>query len=62
AFLVITLFSVGLVYLPATQHLLKFTALSWHLMAITVGLTLIYFLAIDTVKVWFYKTSFGSSL
>ncbi|HUC87574.1 MAG TPA: cation-transporting P-type ATPase, partial [Candidatus Binatia bacterium] len=47
AFLVITLFSVGLVYLPATQHLLKFTALSWHLMAITVGLTLIYFLAID---------------
>jgi len=61
AFLAITLISVGLVYLPATQKLLSFSALSWPLLGMTVLMTLIYFVIMDTIKVWFYKTAMSNS-
>jgi magnesium-transporting ATPase (P-type) len=60
-FLVISLLSVALVYIPVTQKLLSFTSFSWMLLGVTVLMTIIYFVIMDTVKVWFYKTNLGNS-
>ena len=57
AFAFITAFTLFLVYLPATQKLLSFTALSFGLLSITVLLTLVHFLTMDTIKVWFYRAN-----
>ncbi|HEV2403738.1 MAG TPA: cation-transporting P-type ATPase [Candidatus Saccharimonadales bacterium] len=57
SFAAISVLSVALVYIPATKKLLSFTALSWKLLVMTVFMSFAYFLVIDTVKVWFYKSS-----
>jgi hypothetical protein len=62
AFSFISLLSLALVYIPVTRHLLSFTTLSWKLMGITALMTVIYFIVIDTVKVWFYKANLTGSL
>jgi P-type Mg2+ transporter len=62
AFAVIGALSLGLLYLPYTQKILSFSGLSLTILAITALMTLIYFIVMDTVKVWFYKMSAGNNL
>jgi Mg2+-importing ATPase len=61
AFLVISIISVALVYIPSTQKLLSFSPISWALLGMTILMTLVYFVVMDTVKVWFYKTNIGNN-
>ncbi len=56
-FAIISVVSIALVYIPATKRLLSFSHFSLELIGITALMTAIYFLAMDTVKVWFYKTN-----
>jgi Mg2+-importing ATPase len=62
SFAFIALLAIGLVYVPATRKLLSFAAFSWQLLGITLLMTVIYFVVIDVVKVWFYKSSMSSNL
>lgn len=57
AFVAIAALAIALVYFPFTQKLLSFTALSPNLLGITLLMTLAYFVVMDTIKVWFYKTT-----
>lgn len=61
AFACITLLSIILVYIPATQKLLSFSALSFGLFLLTTLMTIIYFVVMDVIKVWFYREQFGIS-
>jgi Mg2+-importing ATPase len=61
AFAFITILTLLLVYLPATQKLLSFTALSFGLLCVTIILTVVHFLTMDTIKVWFYRANIGAN-
>ncbi len=58
SFVLITIISIAVVYIPYTKHILSFSNFPISLMSFTVGLTIIYFIIMDTIKVWFYKSSF----
>ncbi|MCL5257759.1 MAG: cation-transporting P-type ATPase [Patescibacteria group bacterium] len=58
-FLTAAIFSLGIIYLPLSQHLFSFTALSFSTIASIFGLTLIYFLVLDSLKVWYYHNLGG---
>lgn len=62
AFGVISVVSLAIVYIPSTQRLLSFSYFPLGLLAITALMTVIYFLLLDAVKVWFYKTAIGKSI
>jgi P-type Mg2+ transporter len=57
AFAVITAVSIGVVYLNITQKLFSFVNLSLEVIGITVIMTVLFFITLDTVKVWFYRSS-----
>ena len=59
SFLAITIISLALVYIPFTKHILLFANFPLKLLLITIGMTVIYFITMDTVKIWFYKTNLG---
>jgi Mg2+-importing ATPase len=59
SFALISILSIALVYLPVAKSFLSFSHFSLQLLGVTAILTLIYFVVVDTVKVWFYKTSIG---
>jgi Mg2+-importing ATPase len=61
AFAFITILALALAYIPATQKLLSFSALSLGLLTVTVLMTIIYFVVMDMIKVWFYEANFGNS-
>jgi Mg2+-importing ATPase len=60
AFFLVTVVSVGAVYIPLTRQWFSFTTIPLELLGITVAMTIVYFAVIDTIKVWFYNSSFGS--
>lgn len=62
AFSVITVLSISLVYVPITKRLLSFSNFSLKLFAITILMTAIFFIVMDIVKVWFYKSDIGKNL
>lgn len=62
SFAAISVIALAITYLPPTQRLLSFSHLSLALLSISAFMVLIYFVAIDTVKTWFYKTNLASSL
>ncbi|MHB1865342.1 MAG: cation-translocating P-type ATPase [Candidatus Saccharimonadales bacterium] len=62
AFLIVSIFTVALVYIPYTKKILHFASFSFSLFAVMAILTLMYFVIMDIVKVWFYKTSIARSL
>ena len=61
AFAFITILALSLAYIPFTQKLLSFSALSLGLLAITALMTIIYFVVMDLIKVWFYRANVGNS-
>jgi magnesium-transporting ATPase (P-type) len=61
-FAIISVVSIALVYIPLTKRLLSFSHFSLELFGIMTLITVIYFFALDTVKVWFYKSNLGYSL
>ena len=56
-FALISVVSIALVYVPATKKLLSFSSFPLELLGITVLMTVIYFLVVDVVKVWFYRAT-----
>ncbi len=62
SFAAIAVISVALVYLPFTKRILGFSNFSISLFSVMILLTLVYFVVMDTVKVWFYKTAIGKNL
>jgi Zn-dependent protease with chaperone function len=56
AFGVIALVSTLLIYIRPTQVLFSFHALSLRSLALIIGMTLLYLLFLDTIKVWFFKS------
>jgi Mg2+-importing ATPase len=62
SFAAITIIATALVYIPFTKRIIGFSNFSIGLFVPIVFLTLIYFVVMDTVKVWFYKTPIGKNL
>ena len=62
SFAAIMVISIALVYIPFTKRIIGFSNFSIGLFVPIVFLTLIYFVVMDTVKVWFYKTPLGKNL
>lgn len=62
AFLITTVISIGLIYLPYTQKLFSFVDLPASILGITAIMTVLYFGALDVIKTWFYKTSIGNGI
>jgi Mg2+-importing ATPase len=62
AFGVILLISIGLIYFSVTRRLFGFDEFPLKLLGLTLGSTLVYVFALDTVKVWFYKSRAGLGL
>ncbi len=62
SFILILIISIALIYIPETKKILYFSNFPLSLMALTIGLTIVYFVVLDLVKVWFYKTNFGMNL
>jgi len=58
AFAFITVISVGVVYVAPPQKWFSFTTIPLELMGITIAMTIAFFMVMDTIKVWFYKSSF----
>jgi len=56
----VAVITIGAVYVAGTQHLFSFRALSIRSIGLILIMTLMYFIFLDTTKVWFYKTNFGS--
>lgn len=56
-FAIISVVSIALVYTPAIKELFSFSHFSMELFGITALMTVVYFLVMDAVKVWFYKTN-----
>jgi Mg2+-importing ATPase len=56
AFLLITAISIGLVYIAITRRLFSFTMIPLHILSLTLGGAFLYLLALDVIKVWFYKS------
>ena len=55
AFGIIATITVLMVYLPLTQKLFSFKALSFPAMLFILASTGIYFVGLDIIKVWFYR-------
>ena len=47
--------SFALPYLPPTAHLFSFTPLPLQELAVVVGLSLVYLVILDAIKVWYYR-------
>ena len=62
AFVSVAVVSLGIVYLPITKRILHFSKFPFEMVVVMGLLTLIYFLSMDLVKVWFYKTEIGKNL
>lgn len=62
SFLSIFIISLALVYIPYTKGILLFANFPLRLLLLTAGMTFVYFVIMDTVKVWFYKTNLGLNL
>jgi Mg2+-importing ATPase len=61
AFALTAIITVGVVYLSTSQKIFSFVSLSWGVIGVVVGMTLLFFMALDTVKVWFYNTGVGEA-
>jgi Mg2+-importing ATPase len=62
SFAIITLISVVTIYIGLTKRLFSFSSLPMGILGMTVVITLFYVLVLDTVKIWFYKSSIGANL
>ncbi len=62
SFGVILLITIAIVYFKPTQQLFDFRPLSLVMLATILGMTLAYFIFLDVIKVWFYKTSIASKV
>ena len=62
SFTILSLVAIALVYMPATKKLFHFSNFSIELFMIVVILTLVYFVIVDTVKVWFYRSTIGQRI
>jgi len=58
AFLITFIVSIAVVYIPVFQKWFSFLPLSMASIAVIVVLMVIYFFAVDYVKVWYYRTNF----
>ena len=61
AFLTTTVVVLGLVYLELTKHLFKLSSLPLRTLGLTIGATILYLIALDLIKVWFYQSKIGSN-
>jgi len=55
AFGVIFLLAIALIYFVPTQSIFSFVPLSWGSLGLVFGMTAVYFLFLDLIKVWFFK-------
>jgi Mg2+-importing ATPase len=62
AFAIIAAITIALIYFPPTRHIFSFSALSLPMLGTVLGLTVVYFVFLDIIKVWFYKTSIASRI
>ncbi len=51
----VLLASIGILYWNITQKLFSFTPLPLETLAVALGMSLLYVIVLDVVKVWFYK-------
>lgn len=56
SFILITIISMVIIYIPGLNNYLFFKEPSLRIIAIILVMTSIYFLFLDTTKVWFYKS------
>jgi Mg2+-importing ATPase len=61
AFTGVSVVTVAVIYLGATQSIFSFVGLHWWLFLATLAMTGLFFITMDTMKVWFYKSKFGRS-
>ena len=59
SFGIITLITFAVVYAQPFKRIFYFNALPLNLLITTVAMTIFYLLILDTIKVWFYKSSVG---
>lgn len=59
SFALITFVSIVTIYIGITKRLFSFAALPLDILTLTIGITIFYVFILDTVKVWFYKSSVG---
>ncbi len=62
SFMLIGFIGLGIVFTPYISKYLYFVNLNSHIILISIIMALFYFLVLDKVKVWFYKTNFGEKL
>ncbi len=61
SFSFIAVLTVVMIYFRPTQRLFSFLPLSWSLLGIVLGMTLLYLFVLDLIKVWFYRSKIGSN-
>ena len=61
AMLSVMALSIAILYVSVTRHLISLTAIPLKILGLTVGSTIAYLMALDLIKVWFYKSKVGSS-
>jgi Mg2+-importing ATPase len=61
SFAAVTAISALIIYLKPTQSIFSFRSLSLSSLGVIVGMTLLYLMFLDTIKIWFYKTRSLSS-
>ncbi len=62
AFGIIAALTVAIIYFQPTRRIFSFSPLGWAMLGTVLGLTALYFIFLDVIKVWFYKTSLASRI
>ena len=62
SFGVIATISLAIIYFPPTRHIFSFRPLTLPMLGLVLGLTVLYFIFLDTIKVWFYKTNLATRI
>lgn len=60
-FTVVSIITAIVIYLGMTQSIFSFIGLRPWLFVVTLAMTGLFFITMDTMKVWFYRSKFGSS-
>lgn len=62
AFLAVAAITVAVIYFSPTQKLFSFVSLTAPMLLFVAGMTCIYFILLDIIKTWFYKTSLAGNM
>jgi Mg2+-importing ATPase len=57
SFLLTFVISFSIIYIPLFQHWFHFIALSAQALGLLIGTTLVYFLILDVMKAWYYRSA-----